>query len=109
VLSEQHRHERRHFRSPFARSAPEPIDDAPDVLERLLEGERAEAVRGDLDQLPAKDRELLELRIVGGLDASIARPSTSPRPTAPRSIGRLCTARRYTERPSASKVIASPQ
>lgn len=84
VLSEQYRHERRHFRSPFARSAPEPIDDAPDVLERLLEGERAEAVRGALDQLPAKDRELLELRIVGGLDAPAVAAVVGKRPGAVR-------------------------
>lgn len=84
VLSEQHRRERRLLRGRFARGDAEPVDDGPDALERLLECERAEAVRAALEHLPAKDREMLELRVFGGLDATAVAAVVGKRPGAVR-------------------------
>jgi RNA polymerase sigma-70 factor, ECF subfamily len=50
-------------------AAPEPAADEPEALERLVAGERAAAVREAFAALPADERELLELRVLGGLDA----------------------------------------
>lgn len=94
VLFEQYRRERRYVGEVAAGEAHEPVDEEPAALDRLLESERADAVRRALDQLPAKEREMLELRIVGGLDAPAVAAAVGKRPGAvrmaqSRALGRL--------------------
>lgn len=95
VLSEQYRTSRRHGRrSVDDGNVPEPVDDAPGALDRILESERAVAVRQALDQLPPQEREMLELRVIGGLDAPAVAEVVGKRPGAvrmaqSRALGRM--------------------
>lgn len=50
----------------------EPASAEPGPLDRVLTGERDAAVRRAFDELPESERELLELRILGELDAGAA-------------------------------------
>lgn len=85
VLLEHHRSDRRDGSGrPFAADLADPADDTPGALERVLISERDAELRRAMDKLPVKDREILELRVVGGLDAPAIAEVMGKRPGAVR-------------------------
>lgn len=85
VLLERYRADSHGGRGPHAGlDSVEPASEEPQPLDRVLSSERAEAVRQAFDQLRAEDRELLELRVVGELDAKAAGAVLGRRPGAVR-------------------------
>jgi RNA polymerase sigma-70 factor (ECF subfamily) len=65
VMLEMLRFHKRHEN--FEENAPEPLDPGPDPEDQLVSSERRERVRKLLEQLPAKDQELLG-RLLAGQD-----------------------------------------
>lgn len=85
VLSEQFRSDRRDGSGrAFAADEPDPADDEPGALEQVLISERDAELRRALDKLPVKEREILELRVIGGLDAPAIAEIIGKRPGAVR-------------------------
>jgi RNA polymerase sigma-70 factor, ECF subfamily len=68
VMLEQLRFHKRHEH--FEENAPEPFDPGPDPESQLVTSERREGVRKLLEQLPAKDQELLR-RLLEGQDRDV--------------------------------------
>ena len=75
---------------------PEPAADDPAVLDRLVAGESAAEVRAAFALLSAEERELLELRVVGELDAKavgviVGKRAGAVRMAQARALARLGT------------------
>ncbi len=78
-------------RNSHDRNAPEaPVEHVPGPLDGIVESERREQVRAAFDRLPTEDRELLELRVVVGLERggrggrAGAAPRVGPHGSVPR-------------------------
>ncbi len=85
VLLEQHRVDARRAPGGMPEDVADRVPcDEPGPLERLVSGEQALAVRHAFEQLAPADRELLELRVLGGLDAEAVGEVVGKRPGAVR-------------------------
>lgn len=95
VLLEHYRADRRGAQGPLpGPDAGEPASEEPQPLDHVLARERADAVRRAFDELPPGERELLELRVLGELDAKavgavVGKRSGAVRMAQARALKRL--------------------